>query len=628
MSDRRGVVPLAWNEPFVAADHAVNGPFKMLKMDFKEIRKGDTYVTIFEITIKNPGVAWLAGLDNPYFVIWEQLPSDPAPVILGRGRIEAMPTSLAQIEVTCEIVCVPPDEDDVLEADADTHRIGEVDYDPDADPEDRAAAEIYDPVFFNPESDDPSDVLKGTLQYYRWDPVTLALTRVGMIESPTSHTVADAQLGSENLQFDNPPRKNSRLRLHAAWTQSASGDCSGQFLAARDIPTFHWKQIAEGMPKTGDAIGSSDGWTIAEAEVNSITDMAEWEFGRLTASPFGASNQKITMLPKVVNISARAHYEYSQDREETIDLYLTSGMQTIMQPDRTEHVDTISLSSLTIDNSTKEWLYEDPDTLEPIEYEVGDRRQANGRCYVCLVAHTASPTFQVWMVDPETDESVEVWQVVPKKAALPEVSARYFDTDRGIRSVRHGLRQLLRMYMERAMCGSLRVTVKAWIGRDIKCGDGITVTSPRLPGGQVIGIVTGVEWDMMASGQNAYVDVAFAPGAGENPTGIEGKLETAGIYYDLTAAAINEPVEAWALAGATPRFVVVENEEPEQRFAGFAAAAIGESPVEAISAMPTAIRVFFDPLRQEDLISRRLSVHTLPIFVPKGVDLQPEIPSP
>ncbi|MBY5684821.1 hypothetical protein HFO32_22115 [Rhizobium leguminosarum] len=625
---RRGVVPLAWNAPFVAANHAVNGPFKLEKINRKEIRKGDVYVTVFEVTLKNPGVEWLAGLDNPYFVVWEQLPSDPAPVILGRGRIEAMPTSLAQIEVSCEIVCVPPDEDDVLEADAATQRIGEVEYDPDAPAADREAAEVYDPVFFNPESDDPSDVLKGTLQYYRWDPITLALTRVGMIESPTSHVVEDAQLGSENLQVDNPPRKNSLIRLHASWTQSASGDCSGEFLAARDIATFHWQQIADGMPKPGDAIGSSDGWTIAEAEVNSITPMSEWEFGRLTTSPFGASNHKITLLPKIVNVSARAHYEYSQEREELLELYLSSGIQSIMQPDRLEHIDTIPLTSLTIDNTTREWLYEDPDTLEPIEYEIGDRRQANGRCYVCLVAHTATTTFRRWLTDPETDEQVEVWDLVPKKAAIDEASAKFFDTPRGTRTVRHGLRQLLRVYMERAMCGSLRVTVKAWLGRDIKCGDGITVTSPRLPGGQVVGIVTGVEWDMMASAQNAYFDVAFAPGAGETPTETAGKQETAGVYYDMSAAAVNEPVKAWALAGSSPRFVIVENEEPEQRFAGFAAAAIGESPVEAISAMPTAIRVFFDPLRQEDLISRRLSVHTLPIFVPKGVDLQPEIPSP
>jgi hypothetical protein len=624
----RGVVPLAWNEPFVAAEHAVNGPFDILRINRKEVRRGDIYVTIFEITIKNPGVEWLAGLDNPYFVIWDRLPSDPAPVILGRGRIEAMPTSLAQIEVSCEIVCVPPDEDDVLEADAAAHRIGEVDYDPDATSADRDAAEIYDPVFFNPESDDPADVLKGTLQYYRWDPVTLALTRVGMIESPFSHLVDDVQLSSENLQFDNPPRKNSRLRVQASWTQSASGDCTGEFLAARDIPTFHYQQIADGMPKAGDAIGSSDGWTIAEAEVNSITDMTEWEFGRLTTSPFGATNQKVTLLPKVVNVSARAHYEYSQEREEILDLYLTSGIQTIMQPDRTEHVDTISLSALTIDNTTREWLFEDPDTLEPIEYEVGDRRQANGKCYVCLVAHTASPTFRRWMTDAETDEQVEVWDLVPKRSALAETSARYFDTARGVRSVRHAFRQLLRSYMERAMCGSLRVTVKSWIGRDIKCGDGITVPSPRLPGGQIIGIVTAVEWDMMAAKQDAFVDIAFAPGAAENPTGTEGKQETAGIYYDMTAGSVNEPVKAWALAGATPRFVVVENEEPAQRFAGFSAAAVGEDPVAAISAMPTAIRVFFDPLRQEDLISRRLSAHTLPIFVPKGVDLQPEIPGP
>lgn len=51
--------------------------------------------------------------------------------------------------------------------------------------------------------------------------------------------------------------------------------------------------------------------------------------------------------------------------------------------------------------------------------------------------------------------------------------------------------------------------------------------------------------------------------------------------------------------------------------------------MKAIEDNPTRIRVYYDPQRQEDLITRRMSattLPTLPVHIAKGLDLNPELP--
>ncbi|TAY50934.1 hypothetical protein [Rhizobium leguminosarum] len=73
------------------------------------------------------------------------------------------------------------------------------------------------------------------------------------------------------------------------------------------------------------------------------------------------------------------------------------------------------------------------------------------------------------------------------------------------------------------------------------------------------------------------------------------------------------------------RIVVEENEADAQNGFAFTASSFGGNPVAAIAANPTLLRIYFEPLRQKDLITRRISVPTQPIFVRKGIDLSPEI---
>lgn len=58
----------------------------------------------------------------------------------------------------------------------------------------------------------------------------------------------------------------------------------------------------------------------------------------------------------------------------------------------------------------------------------------------------------------------------------------------------------------------------------------------------------------------------------------------------------------------------------------FEAGSSGESPEQALKDKPSRIRVYFDPHRTENLITRRLTRTTSPINARKGLELNPETP--
>lgn len=629
----RGIAALeAWDTPFDPVAHAVNNLFVGMKgevMHISEARNDKVIMTTVLATISNPGIAWLATQPNRYFVFWQQLPGEAEPKQLARGRLQPIPTGLAEITVNLEFVCVPPNEDDVMAAEANAHRIGEIDYNPDAPLADREAAEKYDPLFYSPEAvDDPTNVLLGTLDLYRWHPVTLALERTHLYAGDTIHEIDDGEWGSQDFNLDAPPKTLTRSRIIATWTQSASGDQTSQFMSSRHVSSYNWQALIDGSPKAGDQIGNCDGWTMAEYEVQEVLPLLAVEYGRLTPSPFtGVSGQKVTMQPRRLIIGARAHYEYQQEREETIDLYASTGIQAILQDGRTEPAEEVRLASLTMDVQTPEWRFEDPETLDPIQYVVGDMVQASNSVWRCLEDHEATEKFTARISDPDTGAVIAtLWERVPKKSAINARNSRFADTDRGKRAVRCGFRRLQRYIVEKSMCARLRFRVRAQQARLITCRDAVRVINRRLPGGWAIGKVISVDWTVSADEQIGEIEIAIPVGTGEMPTDTAGKQQTGEIYYDFSAPAVNEPVNAYALDSQSPRFLVIENEADLQEGVGHEASFLGNNPVAAIQNVPTAIRVYYEPLRVEDTIVRRMSAHTLPIYIPKGIDLTPEIP--
>ena len=625
---RRGIAKLAaWNTPFDPLVHATDDVFKVEKATISETRIDQIISTTVVVTVKNPGLLWLANQTIQYYVFWEQRPSDPEPRQLARGRLQALPTALTNITVDLEFLCLPPTEDLVLKAEANTWRVGEIEYDPDAPVEERAAAEVYDPLFYSPDaSDDPTNVLLGTLDVYRWNPVTLGIERTHLYEGDQIYEIKTGEWASEDLNFDIPPRETTHSRIVATWTQRAVRNQTAPFMSTVKVSSYNWQALIDSSPKPGDAIGTSDGWSINYWDIQNVEPMMPVTYGHMSPSLFpGVSNKKVKMQPRELTITAGARYDYEQEREESLDIYAAIGIQPVLRDARIETVEEIDLSSLTIDVYTREWTSLHPVTLEPMEYKVGDRVQANGYAFICLIDHTATEQWTPWLRDPITGELETVlWQRTRKQAAISSRDSRFFDSNRGKRTARCALRRLERVIVERAMCARLRFTVRASQVREISCRDSVRVINRKLPGGWVLGKVIGREWTI--GGNDGTIEIAIPIGTGEAPADVEGKDQTGSIYYTLTGPAVNEPVDAYQLPGMPPRVMVIENDAGQQESAAHGAVLLGEDPVAAIQNMPTAIRVYFEPLRSEDIMIRRMTAQTLPITIPKGIDLTPEIP--
>ena len=98
--------------------------------------------------------------------------------------------------------------------------------------------------------------------------------------------------------------------------------------------------------------------------------------------------------------------------------------------------------------------------------------------------------------------------------------------------------------------------------------------------------------------------LAPVPGAGEEQTGL--------VTYKLSATPASQPTNASALR-ARVHFVDVINAYADQK----SAALYEQDPVAVIESLPTRIELDVDPIREEDLLTRNLTVTCKPIWLPR-----------
>ncbi len=626
----------SWDQPFDPIHHRQNSYF-CLGLDFDEGEDGDNVILpSFKVTIQNPGAGWLASQPTRFAVLshMDEERGETEPVQIARGRLSTMPSELVGRDCQLEFTCAQTLEIQVLKEAANLLRVGEVDYDPDDPQADREAAERYDPLFLPPgleAIEDPLNVLAGTMEVWRWNRLTLIPERVHLIDGLQQHVIAGhtaGDAGSERMSVTNPPRPTTHLRLVANWTQTANADQENEFMATTYVDTYNYRSFQDAMPQPGTAIGTSTGWTIADAKIKDEIDLLPQTFGRQFASIWGATAQTVTMQAKRLTVGMRAHYDYAQDREEILDLYMSVGVQQIIQTDKIETIDQIQLASPTLDNSTPEWRYEHPETLVRYHYNVGDKVQANGKVWTCTFEHDATQQFSAWVFDPVTGDPVERLWIKNRitRSAINHLSPRLFDSPRGVRAVRHGLRRLQRIVQRRARAIEVSFEVPFWVGRMITCQDECLTENHHFPGGEVVGKVIRVQLKVDGSVKSAIITLGVSVGNGVDPTPSDGVEQTSGILYGVNAPGVNEPVDVYALPGKPPRVLRIDNPVDIQNGYGNAASLAGTDPVKAIADNPTILRVYFEPLRQEDLLSRRITVQTQPIYVRKGINLSPEAP--
>ncbi len=611
----------SYNAPF--SPSATDGDaFVVLSASILEQRNGRKIEPLFRTTIKNPGVVGWMPSALRYAILWEQRHEDSAPVLLARGRLVPLPTGMAGSTIELTFRCLPPSSDDVISAAADALRIGEnFDYDPDASLADRLDAEYYDPLFFGANAtDDPESALTARPEIWSWDRTTLSIGRTHLVESDVVHDIGFNGVGEPpSLSATNPPKPISKIRISAAWTQTAKGR---QTVAENDsVTTFTWEDFQSSFPQPGASIGSGTGWSLAEAEIVSVSDSTP-VWATISGSKFGsASGGEIELLPKYIEFRLAAAYDYQQQREEILEISMPSGLQELPdEDDQAEIIEQPNLLSLNVDPSTPEWQYEDPDTLERMHYDVGDEVLANGKAWTCVTAHDATEDFTI----QETDDGPVLWQKRDKRAPMKnQASPKFFDLPRGVRAVRHAILRLYRSVLERSQCAEASFEVPWILGRSITCAHSCRIAHRRLPGGEATGKVTSVELVIENGGRrSAKVTIACIPGNGSSaPTPGPGQMQTGEIVYSTSYRGVTEPVNAAALPSQEPRIYEMENIWSQQL-----SSAIGSGdPVAVIGSMPTRLKMAFTPLREEDTLRRRMSVTCLPPTLPKQLNLRPDL---
>jgi hypothetical protein len=617
------LVPLSTYDAALPAQPWSN-TWEVLSATISEAEDSDIIVPVFKATIRNPGISGIVTGSGRYYALVDDGEE------LCRGKMLSIPSSLGGARVEMEFHCKPPASDDVIQAAADALRTGEVDYDPDAPAVERDAAEAYDPLFQSRDpSDDPASALVGRPEVWRWDRKTLAITRTHLTDGAALHDIGRNGLSGKgssdgpSIKIGQPPKKTAQLRLTASWTQEAKGR---QSVSISDtVTTFSWQDFQQAFPHPGDSIGSNSGWTFYSASIDGIDDAALSTF-LLNGDRFGwAANGHVKCRPKAVSFSLCSAFDYRQQRQEHVLLSLRAGVQDVLYDEQSKSpVENIDLAQLTIDNVTPEWLYEDPDTFERMHYDVGDEVLASDRAWTCLIAHDATDDFLVR--DPVSGDAL--WERRDKRAPLKDSkSPRFLDTDRGVRAIRHGLRRLHRIVLKQSRCAEVSFDVEWSLGKNITCADSCRVEHPLIPGGEATGKVTSVTAQIAEGGSRSVsVTISCADGDGSAaPVVGSGQEETAGIVYVRTTPGVKEPVNAYGLAAKSPRVYSIVNDWTVQEAAGNSAALAGEDPVVALGQYPTQLRLAFDPIAEQDVIVRRLSVTTLPVFIPRGINLTPEV---
>lgn len=263
---------------------------------------------------------------------------------------------------------------------------------------------------------------------------------------------------------------------------------------------------------------------------------------------------------------------------------------------------------------------EDEETLESTSYEAGDVVFANGKAWKCLRSHTVLGE-RFWVYDTQTGHLL--WEQTQKVVPLDARSSSYVNTDRGVRTVNCAIHMLEREALIQAQCIRFSGEVAWELARELTVDDEVRVEGRYISGAALVGKVVDLELSADDSGNRyASFTIACVPGDGAPAVPPDDKYnELAGdVVYKVTGKGASVPVNCFALRSQAPRIFNWFNQAAAQLGAMFAAS----DPEAALSTRATQLVVGYDPLREEDLLTRRLRVTCRPLALPRQIDLESE----
>ncbi|GAB5387111.1 MAG: hypothetical protein Alpg2KO_00790 [Alphaproteobacteria bacterium] len=465
---------------------------------------------ILTASVEHPGAGLLNDPARRYVILgWDAGPDAEDKRLLFRGRLVGFPDSLTARRVELEFHASPEDLEYQLAA---FHEAAK------SDPA------RWDDLFVAPEDrGDHRTGLAARASFYDVARTDHAISFAPMIAGDTpSHDNPPIDLGSLDVRLGTRPPREITVRLTAEWEQAASGNTNLTGVMKQAFGgTIYNHATEEEMFAEWPAIGplGDSGWTIVKSKLSSAGRDENLPRGRVLEF---AGREWFTKHPfRFVTPSDGliAQYSYRQSRREVCEITVSPGIQSIFGSRAPPQ-------ELSIE------LHPRPragvDAWAPgQDITAGDLRSRGAFIYQALLDHTSGDEFRILppelSYDPDNPEVAALdpqWvRVTSAGFALGDtVRDRFFDTDRGLQVIDHGIARGLSKLAELSACITVSASGSIADLWSLTCQDSIRLTGTALsPYDTLIGQVRSYQITldgMNPSASGVAFTLACVPGSG------------------------------------------------------------------------------------------------------------------
>jgi hypothetical protein len=404
---------------------------------------------------------------------------------LFHGRLVGIPQELQNEVVRLEFRAMPIDYEDQKAALAETLKV----------------EPYWDPIWIAEEARlDPDSVLESRTQLWHVDRLTHEVTVSDVItgEAATVDFGSDYFYDSLTVSYTSPPGKVCTVRATATWLQQAVGsvDITGEFPPY--VESFSGQGLIDDWPKAGASIGG--GWTFESSDWRpyytfSITaDPLDLDYARQFDTRVG---DIVYWAPgRIVPHNMVVAYEAKREFAETLVISLQADVQALLTDAGEDEVLTVDVS-----------------------------------------AEVDQP------VDPE--EASGEGPLMPVRDLK---SRRYFQTDRGRKSVDYLVCLARAQLVHRARAVEIGFEVPFEDGVDLSCRHMATITDDRIPGGTVTAKIKSYALSLNGDTGDAICRVTLGAAIGKGGTVSEvagtpayvntGYVNTGYQFYDGQTSAV------------------------------------------------------------------------------------------
>lgn len=478
--------------PYIAlvSDEETFDPETHSRLDIEafsvEIPQSEEQIAIAKIEMRNPRAILSSLSDRRIFI------SERGHLIFD-GRISLIPRGSVSKTISIEAVAREDDLDDQISALVESLKV----------------PPYWDPLFVASGSEnDPSEILAGYSKVLAYSRTGGGVAAVDALGGATTLEIIPEE-GSLDYERDLVPAAYS-LKISAAWKQALQQTFRDDSVLF-GLKTMTPDEIASSLRWLG--ANMSEGFSVLESnatvradafgnqDVEELTqerDISEDELDPIfiEAGTWEARAQIATM-----DVALSVEYTGEVNRKESCTLIVSPGLQADADDGTTEE-EQVNLRSLAAQATTQPWQ---PQT----EYSEGDQVVDAGNVYGARVDHFSGNT-----------RAAENWTLIGEASYIASRrAASFFRSGRGQEAIAHAMERL----RARARFASRSVMVSfsapmpnPWLVTE-DCQ--ISLSHPRLPGGQVVGRLVEYTLSWKSDGTRMMSGrIAAAVGADEDDT--------------------------------------------------------------------------------------------------------------